>query len=129
MLEGLLHRNNARGEDAVFKFDLTDVTYKGIDQSFALSLRYVPDRDVLPLEGFRLWHQNIQSITEWAQAEDVISEILKGFYDEVLPRWMDISLSFKDTNGLLQTLRMSKSQPKFSLSDPLEKMIYSQQCT
>ena len=63
--------------------------------SVTMSLRYIPDRDVLNPDCLALYYREISG-AEWRSLEEVAVTLLDDINNEVVPRWLSVALIRRD---------------------------------
>ena len=63
--------------------------------SVTMSLRYIPDRDVLNPDCLALYYREISG-AEWGSLEEVAVTLLDDINNEVVPRWLSVALLRRD---------------------------------
>ena len=61
-----------------------------------LSLRYIPDRDLLNPDCLALYYQEMTGV-EWGSLEEIAVTLLDDINNEVVPRWLSVALTRRDT--------------------------------
>jgi NADPH-dependent 7-cyano-7-deazaguanine reductase QueF len=83
-----------------------------------LTLRYVPDREMVECENFQTWittYINENSLT----IEELATQVGCKFYDNVLPHYMDLSISYARNDGLTGKAYFVHHQPEYRLPEIL----------
>jgi len=88
----------------------------------SLLIRYVPDGVVLEKESLGAYLDVIAS-TEWTSLEGIATAILDDLNNEVVPRWVHVSLSGpEDENGARHSVIMEDRQPDWENPDLLARL-------
>ena len=82
-----------------------------------LTLRYVPDRDMVMHENFQEWIAEPASNN--LTIEELATQIGGDFYDKILPHYMDLNISYDRENGLVGRAYLVHHQPDYKLPEIL----------
>ena len=83
-----------------------------------LTLRYVPDRDMIECETFQQWINNYITENELT-IEELVTKVGAKFYDNLLPYYMDLSVAYSRSDGLIGKAYFVHHQPEYKLPEIL----------
>ena len=72
------------------------------EQAQSIMLRYIPDRKILDANAFAKYLKAVGEAT-WESPEDLAVTVLTDVNNEIIGRWMQISLSTPDQNNPITT--------------------------
>lgn len=110
-----LTENSHRGENMLLSFNL-DLQFVGVAYQTELSLRYIADRDIVTDNHFHLW-VIAMSKQKWENAAQIAGEIISQFYDQVLPGYVDVSLTYTTEDSVKHRAFLAKQQPNFKIPE------------
>ncbi len=76
-----------------------------------LRIRYVPDRDILTPESLTRYVEALAQMT-FASHEETAQLILEDITDQVIPSWLEVTLSQHDTH-MRHEVRIEDRQPNW----------------
>ncbi len=85
-----------------------------LEENQQLVLRYVPDRDMIECEDFQKW-LNIQVKENNETLEELTTKIGSHFYNEILPKYMDLKIHYARKDGLKSYAYFVHHQPEYKL--------------
>lgn len=86
-----------------------------------LTLRYVPDREMVKCENFQNWINGYINETELT-IEELTTQVGSHFYDNILPHYMDLHISYKRDDGLTGKAYFVHHQPEYKLPEILHSV-------
>lgn len=79
----------------------------------AINLRYIPDKVIVEPASFSRYLEALASI-DWPSLEELAVTLLSDVNNEVVARWVHVSLSTPASQGLdTHTVMLEDSQPKW----------------
>ncbi len=79
-----------------------------------LSLKYIPDKNILKSEHFNPWIEK-QITNELDSWEKFAADITHIFYDTLLPKYLEITLSIKKHQKITQKIELLRQQPGYKI--------------
>ncbi len=75
-----------------------------------VTIVYTPDRHIVNFDDFTKWLDK-HAKNEWENWEELVSHMLDGFYDVVLPKTVTIKLQVKKIGRESHCIKITQSQP------------------
>jgi 7-cyano-7-deazaguanine reductase len=98
------------------------VAARGNTVPIAISLRYIPDKDILEPASFSRYLEALASI-DWPSLEELAVTLLSDVNNEVVARWVHVSLSTPASQGLdSHSVMIEDRQPKWDNSHILSRL-------
>lgn len=89
-----------------------------LSEGQTLTLRYVPDREMVECEHFQTWLAG-QVAENSDTIEELTTRIGNSFYDVALPHYMDLTTRYARKDGLTSKTYFVQHQPKYKLPEIL----------
>lgn len=102
--------NPLKGEHNTLSFKVAG--FSSFNES-TMKIYYIADRDIATDDDFTFWIEPFLE-KKWDTAENLCAEILKNFYDSVLPFHIEIKFSYELKKlGITKRVHLTKNQPNY----------------